>query len=149
MSCMPLRWFEAAARLLAGVTAPGRRRLTARGAGTAADQEPAGSMLFATHVTRRPVHGEPTVLSPGPELPPAATTLQPRRTALSAAMEGTASGPPEPPRLMLMTCAIGFGKPVTVREETESSMAIVMAAETQPPTGAAWPAMEPASLQTL
>src|SRR6185436_4688183 len=130
----------------AGVTAPGTSLFTPDGSSTSNDHEPCESRLFATHMTRRPAHGAPTVPSTGPSLPPAATTIVPRRTALSEATEVTLSGVPAPPSDMLITCATGFGNPLIVRGETESSMAIVIAALRHPPTTALTDA---ASLQTL
>jgi hypothetical protein len=107
-------------------------------------------MLLATQVTSRPTHGAPTVEAPGPELPAAATTLVPRRTALSDATAVGLSGLPDPPRLMLMTCATGLEKPLIVRGETESSIAMVITEVKHPPTApVSEPTLESASLQTL
>src|SRR6185436_18399298 len=111
-------------------------------------------------MTWTPAAGEPVVPSPGPELPEAATTTVPVRAALLAATAVGLLGPPEPPRLMLMTLAIGFGNsalagfawPCTVgkvKGDTESSIAMMMLAESQPPIGCTWLTVDSISLQTL
>src|SRR6266853_4502194 len=101
----------AVAKLFAGVTAPVVAALTAESTRRSVDQSPPepGSVFAAGDRTRRPAAGAPTVASPGPELPAAATTEQPSKVALSEATAVGSSGPPPPPRLMLMTLAIGFG----------------------------------------
>src|SRR4029078_4640402 len=100
-----LRCPWANARFFAGVTAPVWLGLMAEEASTSGDQlafDP-GSVFAATAITRRPAEGDPSVPSPGPELPAAATTIAPASTALSAATDVASSGPPLPPRLMLIT----------------------------------------------
>src|SRR5688572_23608922 len=83
---MSLRRPAASGSDFAGVTAPATRRFTDAGLIRSHDQEPAGSTLLATHVTRRPAHGAPDVAPAGPSFPAAATTTAPRRVALSAAV---------------------------------------------------------------
>jgi hypothetical protein len=100
-----------------------------------------------------PTEGEPTIPGTLPELPAAATTIAPARAALEAAVEVGSSGWPKvEPRLMLMTCATGLGKPVRVRGETESSSARMMRSPKQPPmmpTPRTDPGMLPMSEHTL
>src|SRR5258705_13872026 len=107
-----------------------------------------------------PAAGEPVVPSPGPEFPEAATTTVPVRAALLAATAVASLGPPDPPRLMLMTFATGFGKsplaglalPCTVGNvngDTESSSAMMIFAVSQPPIGCTWLTVDSISLQTL
>src|SRR6266403_2259405 len=93
----------------------------------------AGSFEAPAAITWRPAAGEPTVASPGPEFPAAATTTVPVKAALSAAVEVASSGPPAPPRLMLITLAIGFGCIVSVTGDTASSKASVIASPKQLP----------------
>src|SRR5258708_4069107 len=93
----------------------------------------AGSFEAPAAITWRPAAGEPTVASPGPEFPAAATTTVPVKAALSAATDVASSGPPVPPRLMLITFAIGFGCIVNVTGETASSNASVIASPMQLP----------------
>src|SRR3954471_22956448 len=103
---------ELAGSPFAGVTAPVTAVGTAVACSTSVDQtEPAlpGCVVAPTEITCTPDAGDPVVLSPGPELPEAATTTHPISAALLAAIASGLSGPPPPPRLMLMTCAIGFG----------------------------------------
>src|SRR5881394_2734039 len=97
-----------------------------------------------------PAAGDPVVPSPGPEFPEAATTTAPARAALLAAIAVGLSGPRPPPRLMLMTCAIGFGNKglFKVKGETESSSAMMMFEVSQPPIGCTWLAVDSMSLQT-
>ena len=82
-----------------------------------------GSVAAATAMTCRPAAGEPRVAGPGPSLPAAATTTVPSSEAFAEATASGSSGPPEPPRLMLMTWATGLAKPATVVGDTASSMA--------------------------
>ena len=93
--------------------------------------------LGLTDYQERLAAGEPVVPSPGPEFPEAATTIAPANAALLAAIAVGLSGPPPPPRLMLMTCATGFGRSALfkVNGETESSSAMMMFEESQPPIG--------------
>ena len=103
---------EAAGRFFAGVTAPTAVGLTALACRTSADQVELvapGCVVAPTEITCVPAAGEPVVPSPGPELPEAATTVAPASAALLAATAVGLSGPPLPPRLMLMTFAIGLG----------------------------------------
>src|SRR5436190_5275440 len=120
---------EFTGRLPAGVTAPIVAAGTAFACNTSADQvEPAlpGCVVAPTEITCTPEAGDPVVPSPGPEFPEAATTTVPANAALLAAIEVGLSGPPPPPRLMLMTCAIGFGSSglFSVNGDTESSSAM-------------------------
>src|SRR2546423_2747879 len=116
-----------------------------------------GSFEAPTPITRRPAAGAPSVPSPSsPELPAAATTDVPvgfhgvGKAALSDATAVGSSGPPPPPRLMLITFAMGFGKPVSVAGATESSIARTMLEVRQPPTGPPTPpSVDSTSLQTL
>src|SRR5712692_490217 len=127
----------AVAKFLAGVTAPVVVELTAEATSRSADQsdpEP-GSVTAAAAMTRLPAAGEPTVASPGPEFPAAATTTHPASVALSEAIAVGLSGPPPPPKLMLMTLAIGFGCRSTVCGETASSIDMTMLPVEQPPIG--------------
>src|SRR5437588_3610965 len=110
----------------------------------------AGSSDAATAMTRLPAAGEPSVLSPGPELPAAATTEQPSSVALSEATAVASSGPPPPPKLMLITSATGLGWKSTVEGDTASSIAITMFEVKQPPiTPLADPTVDIESLHTL
>src|SRR6185503_11497224 len=108
--------------------------------GTSTDHtEPAlpGCVVAPTEITCSPAAGDPVVPSPGPELPEAATTIVPMSAALLAAIEFGLSGPPPPPRLMLMTWATGFGSSglLSVNGETESSSAMIVSDDAQPPRG--------------
>src|SRR2546423_9089344 len=85
-----------------------------------------GSFEAATAITRRPAAGAPSVPSPGPELPAAATTEQPSITARSEARAVGSSGPPPPPRLMLITFATGLGLQFTVHGLTASSIVLTL-----------------------
>src|SRR5712692_5210836 len=118
----------AVAKFFAGVMAPVVVVLTAEATRRSVDQSPPdpGSVFAAGEITRRPAPGAPTVPSPGPELPAAATTLVPNKVALSDATALGESGPPPPPKLMLMTFAIGFGCRSTVCGDTASSIAMMM-----------------------
>src|SRR5215831_2303155 len=143
-----------AGKLLAGVTAPTVAAGTALAWRTSVDQvEPAlpGWVVAPTEITWTPDAGDPVVPSPGPEFPEAATTTHPINAALLAAIASGLSGPPPPPRLMLMTCAIGFGRSglFKVKGETESSIAMMMFEESQPPIGCTSLAVDSMSLQTL
>src|SRR5215831_1166621 len=145
---------EFAGRGLAGVTAPTVAAGTALACRTSVDQiEPAlpGCVVAPTEITCTPDAGAPVVPSPGPELPDAATTTHPISAALLAAIASGLSGPPPPPRLMLMTWAIGFGNSglFKVNGETESSIAMMMLEESQPPIGCTSLAVDSMSLQTL
>src|SRR5947208_15799989 len=127
----------AVAKLFAGVIAPTVLAPTAESTSRSADQSPPepGSVFAAGDSTRRPAAGAPTVPSPGPELPAAATTEQPNKVALSEAAAVGSSGPPPPPRLMLITFAIGFGCKSTVCGDTASSIPMMMTEEKHPPIG--------------
>src|SRR5687768_15668044 len=127
---------EAAGRPFAGVTAPIRFGATADACSTSADQlalAAPGCVVAATEMTWRPEEGEPMVPSPGPELPAEATTVVPSSAAFEAATAVASSGPPAPPRLRLMTCAMGFGCIVTETGETASSMPRMVDALTHEP----------------
>src|SRR5687768_7940245 len=116
---------EAAGRFVAGLTAPVWFCATADACSTSTDQlalAAPGCVVAATEMTWRPEEGLPMVPSPGPELPAEATTVVPSSAALEAATADASSGPPEPPKLKLMTCATGFGCIVTEKGETASSM---------------------------
>src|SRR6185295_894624 len=144
----------AAGRLLAGDTAPTVLCGTAPACSNSVDQtEPAlpGCVVAPTEMTWIPAAGDPVVPSPGPAFPEAATTIAPANAALLAAIAVGLSGPPPPPRLMLMTCATGFGRSALfkVNGETESSSAMMMFEESQPPTGWTWLTVDSMSLQTL
>jgi hypothetical protein len=67
-------------------------------------------------------------------LPEDATTVAPVRAALLHATAVGLVGPPEPPKLRLMTWATGFACSVRVKGETESSSAMIVSACSQPPT---------------
>src|SRR5437763_13628777 len=97
---------EFAGRALAGVTAPVTAVGTALACRTSVDQvEPAlpGCVVAPTEITCTPDASDPDVPTPGPEFPEPATTTQPTRAALRAAIAYGLSGPPPPPRHMLMT----------------------------------------------
>src|SRR6266404_1689822 len=109
-----------------------------------------GSFEAATAITRLPAAGAPSVPSPGPELPAAATTEQPSIVALSEATAVGSSGPPPPPKLMLITLATGLGCRSTVVGDTASSIAITIFEVKQPPIAPVTPpTVERASLHTL
>src|SRR5918992_526287 len=99
---------DAVARLFAGVTAPvllcGIDEACRRSADHV-DAPAEGCVLAPTEMTCLPAAGLPVVPSPGPELPEEATTVAPVRAALLHATAVGLSGPPEPPKLKLMTCA--------------------------------------------
>src|SRR5688500_11620561 len=125
-----------AGRFFAGVTGPTKPCGTALAFRMSTDQfefAAPGCVVAATEMTCVPAEGAPTVPSPGPEFPAEATTVVPRRAALLAATAESGSGPPAPPRLKLITCAIGFGCIVKVKGETASSIAIMVEALTQLP----------------
>src|SRR5919107_6415633 len=127
---------SAAGRLLAGVTAPTAACGTAEAVKTSTDQlelAAPGCVVAATEMTWRPAAGLPMVPSPGPSLPAEATTVVPSSAAFEAATAVASSGPPEPPRERLMTCATGFGCIVTEKGETASSMPRMVEALTQEP----------------
>src|SRR5437763_15947878 len=145
---------EFAGRALAGVTAPVTAVGTALACRTSVDQvEPAlpGCVVAPTEITCTPDAGDPVVPSPGPEFPEAATTTQPAKAALLAAIAVGLSGPPPPPRLMFTTLAIGFGSKglFSVNGETASSSAMMMFEESHPPIGCTWLTVDSMSLQTL